>query len=302
MVKRNANFATLQKSYLFVEIEKRKDKFREEHPDAKLISLGIGDTSEPITPVICNALCDEAKGLGTLQGYSGYPAFNGPAELRKLITKLYDGKIAADEIFISDGSKPDLGRLQFAFPPATTAAVQDPVYPAYVDGLVIAGKSGPFDAESGRYSAVEYMPCQPENNFFPDLDKQKRTDIIYFCSPNNPTGSVATREQLEQLVRFAKKNKSIIIFDSAYREYIKDPALPKSIFEIEGAREVAMETCSFSKLIGYTGVRLGWTVVPKEVKFEDGGSLYEDWARIAALSPSGMKEMQETADYYMANA
>eukprot|EP01068_Selenidium_serpulae_P008698 Selendium_serpulae@DN5051_c0_g1_i23.p1 len=232
MVKRNANFATLQKSYLFVEIEKRKDKFREEHPDAKLISLGIGDTSEPITPVICNALCDEAK---------------------------------------------------------------------------------------GRYSAVEYMPCQPENNFFPDLDKQKRTDIIYFCSPNNPTGSVATREQLEQLVRFAKKNKSIIIFDSAYREYIKDPALPKSIFEIEGAREVAMETCSFSKLIGYTGVRLGWTVVPKEVKFEDGGSLYEDWARIAgtlfngpsniasaggvaALSPSGMKEMQETVDYYMANA
>lgn len=319
MVKRNGNFTTLQKGYLFVEIEKRKQKFREANPKAQLISLGVGDTSEPITPTICKALCDEAKGLGTIEGYSGYPAFNGPADLRQKIAQLYNGKVEADEIFVSDGSKPDLGRIQFAFPPSATAAVQDPVYPAYVDGLVIAGKGGAFNTETGRYERIQYMPCLPENNFFPDLETTPRTDIIYFCSPNNPTGSVATREQLEMLVKFATKNKSIILFDSAYREYIKDPSLPKSIFEIEGAREVAMETASFSKLIGYTGVRLGWTVVPKDLKFEDEGSLHEDWSRIAgtlfngpsniasagglaALSEMGLKEMAGTVEYYMENA
>eukprot|EP00920_Eleutheroschizon_duboscqi_P013854 GHVT01032433.1.p1 GENE.GHVT01032433.1~~GHVT01032433.1.p1 ORF type:complete len:281 (+),score=57.82 GHVT01032433.1:823-1665(+) len=280
MVLRNPSMARLQRGYLFVEIARRKKEFLAKNPNAKLISLGIGDTTEPITAHIAAQMREKCHALTTLQGYSGYPEYNGSQMLRTMIAReFYNDAIAADEIFISDGSKPDLARLQSVFGPESTVAVQNPVYPAFVDGTVISGKSGELDESTGHYRRIVYMTCTPENDFFPDLEKQPRTDLIFFCSPNNPTGAVASREQLTSLVKYAKANKSIIIFDSAYRAFIKDPALPKSIFEIEGAEEVAFETCSFSKMAGFTGVRLGWTVCPKAVKFDDGTPLWNDWSR-----------------------
>ncbi|MFA6815699.1 MAG: LL-diaminopimelate aminotransferase, partial [Lentisphaeria bacterium] len=198
-------------------------------------------------------------------------------------------------------------------------AVQDPSYPVYVDGSVIAGATGAYNAATSQFDDVVYMTCHPENNFFPDLSTMPQTDLIYFCSPNNPTGAVADREQLTSLVEFARQNGSIIIFDAAYSEYIRDPDLPRSIFEIEGAKDVAIEVNSFSKPIGFTGVRLGWSVVPKALKFEDGTLVHQDWSRVAttifngasnivqsgglaALDPTGLGEMKQTVAFYMENA
>ena len=199
-----------------------------------------------------------------------------------------------------------------------TVAIQDPSYPVYVDGSVIAGTTGDFNPEKSQFDNIIYMKCNPSNNFFPDLDTFPRTDLIYFCSPNNPTGAVATREQLTRLVEFAKKNRSIIIFDSAYAEYIREDDVPRSIFEIPGAKQVAIEISSFSKMIGFTGVRLGWTVVPDELKFEEGFKVRDDWNRVmttlfngassiaqhgglAALDEKGIKEMRATIAFYMEN-
>lgn len=309
MIKRNANLAKLKSGYLFPEINKRKQKFLAENPDVKLISLGIGDTTQPIPSSIAKALVDAAKKLQAIEGYTGYGPEQGNGELRqKIASIIYQNMIRASDIFISDGAKCDIGRLQMLFGPHVTVAIQDPAYPVYVDGSIMQG-----------VDKIVYMPCTPENNFFPDLDKVPRTDIIYFCSPNNPTGAVATKEQLQRLVQFAKKNKSIIIFDSAYANYIQDPSLPKSIFEIEGAKEVALETGSFSKIAGFTGVRLGWTAVPEELKYEDGTPVRNDWNRlvstifngasniaqqggIAALEPEGLKEIKLLTDFYLKNA
>lgn len=320
MVQRNPNFAKLQAGYLFPEINRRKKILLEKHPDAKLISLGIGNTTEPLTPTITNGLVQAAQGLGTLTGYSGYGDEQGLVALRRLIAeKLYKQQIAAEEITISDGSKCDIGRLQVLFGKNVTVAVQDPSYPVYVDGSVILGATGEYNQPQGQFDNIVYMPCTPENNFFPDLSKTPRTDLIYFCSPNNPTGAVATKAQLTELVAFAKKNRSIIIFDAAYSEYINEPHLPKTIFEIAGAQEVALEVNSFSKSIGFTGVRLGWCVIPQALKFEDGTPVLKDWNRvvttlfngasnitqpggIAALSPEGLAEMHNTVQYYMQNA
>lgn len=309
MIKRNVNLAKLKGGYLFPEINKRKRKFLAENPDAKLISLGIGDTTQPIPTSIAKALVNAAEKLHTPEGYSGYGPEQGYIELRqKIASKIYENKVKASDIFISDGAKCDIGRLQLLFGPQVTIAIQDPAYPVYVDGSIMQG-----------VDKIIYMPCTPENNFFPDLDKVPRTDIIYFCSPNNPTGAVATKQQLQRLVQFAKKNKSIIIFDSAYASYIQDPALPKSIFEIEGSKEVALETGSFSKIAGFTGVRLGWTAVPEELEYEDGTPVRNDWNRlvstifngasniaqeggIAALEPQGLKEIKTLTDFYLENA
>ena len=198
-------------------------------------------------------------------------------------------------------------------------AVQDPAYPVYVDGSVMIGATGEYNSDTEEFNDIEYMRCTAENDFFPDLSKAKRTDLIYICSPNNPTGAVATKEQLKELVNFAKKNNSIIIFDAAYSEFIKEKGLPRSIFEIEGARECAIEVSSLSKPAGFTGVRLGWTIVPKELKFDDGESVGKDWQRvmgtlfngssniaqwgaIAALSETGLSEIKEKVSYYMENA
>jgi LL-diaminopimelate aminotransferase len=308
-MKRNSNLALLKATYLFPEINQRKRQYLEKHPEVKLISLGIGDTTEPIPPSITAALVDAASALGTRHGYSGYGAEQGMRSLReKIASSVYGGRIRSDDIFVSDGAKCDLGRLQTLFGGEVSIAVQDPSYPVYVEGSIIHG-----------VAEIVPMACLPENNFFPDLSTVPRTDLIYFCSPNNPTGAVATRVQLERLVAFAKKNRSIIIFDSAYAHYIQDPSLPKSIYEIEGAKEVAIEVGSFSKLAGFTGIRLGWTAVPEELRYDDGSSVRADWNRLlctvfngasniaqggggAVLEKKGMGEIGSLIQYYLDNA
>eukprot|EP00915_Cephaloidophora_sp_WS-2016_P003605 GHVH01004863.1.p1 GENE.GHVH01004863.1~~GHVH01004863.1.p1 ORF type:complete len:406 (-),score=44.82 GHVH01004863.1:1067-2284(-) len=319
MVKRNNGFSRLKGNYLFLEIANRKSKFLKENPQANLISLGIGDTTEPLPPSVTDAMRAYADKLGTKDGYSGYPDYNGSSALRHLISEhVYHNRVSPDEIFISDGSKPDLARMQLMFSRDCSIAVQNPVYPAYVDGSVISCKTREFN-ENNQYDGITYLPCNPDNDFFPDLTKCQ-ADIIYFCSPNNPTGATASREQLESLVAHALRTKSIIIFDAAYFSFIRDSTTPRSIFEIDGARQCAMETNSFSKILGFTGVRLGWTVCPKELEYEDGSSVFNDWVRIAGTffngpsnvaeaaaigalgSEQGRREMREMNDYYMENA
>lgn len=320
MVKRNIHLSKLHSGYLFPEINKRKKAFLACHPEAKIISLGIGDTSEPIATCITDTLQYHAEGLSLRERYSGYGQEQGNTNLRQKIAEtLYHGQIAPDEIFISDGSKCDIGRLQLLFGSQATIAVQDPTYPVYVDTGVILGQSKHYDHQQAQYQGITYMGCSPENGFFPDLNNTPPTDLIYFCSPNNPTGTVATKEQLTELVAFAKKNRSIIIFDAAYAIYIKDPNLPRSIYEIEGAQEVAIELGSFSKMAGFTGLRLGWSVVPEKLTFEDGGAVRKDWDRInttffngasnvvqgggmAVLENEGMQAVRDMVAVYMGNA
>ena len=320
MAKRNPNMAKLQSSYLFPEISRRKKEFFDKNPNAKLISLGIGDTTQPITPHIIEGLSNEVARLGTKKGYNGYGAEQGLEELReKIAERLYNGKIHGDEVFVSDGAKPDTARLQLLFGGNATISVQDPSYPVYVDSSVIIGQTREYDSKKMQFDGIQYMKCTPENDFFPDLKKLKKTDIIFFCNPNNPTGAAANAGQLKELVDFARKNNSILVYDAAYSQFISDKSLPKSIYEIQGAREVAIEISSFSKPIGFTGVRVGWTVVPNELKFDDGTLVNKDWNRItttlfngasniaqhgalAALYEKGMKEIKETISYYLENA
>ncbi len=324
MIKRNPNIAKLPAGYLFPEIGRRRRALLERQPDAKIISLGIGNTTEPLTPHVVEALQNAALKLGTAEGYSGYDDDpKGQALLQNLKSRLsenwYHNLVKPDEIFISDGAKCDCARLQVMFGADVTIAVQDPAYPVYVDGSVIMGATGAHQKEQGQFSGIVYLPCNPVNNFFPDLSSVPRTDLIYFCSPNNPTGAVSTREQLQELVGFAKRNGSIIIFDAAYAAFIQDPNLPRSIFEIEGSREVAIEVNSLSKPIGFTGVRFGWTVVPQELTFDDGTPVSKDWGRVmstlfngasniaqygalAALDNDGLTEMRDVVGYYMENA
>ena len=307
MVKINPHLGKLKSNYLFPEIQKRKNDFLAEEPNAKLISLGIGDTTHPIVPSIANHMVEAARALGTKEGYTGYGSDQGDPLLRhKISERIYNNSIESDEIFISDGAKCDCGRILHLFGNYSTVAVQDPTYPVYVDSSII----------SGITKKIVLMPCTPENNFFPE---PVAADLIYICSPNNPTGSVATKEQLKTYVNFAKKNNAIIIFDAAYSAFIQDPELPRSIYQIEGAREVAIEINSFSKLAGFTGVRLGWSVIPKELVFEDGSSVHKAWSRIsstffngasnisesggiAALQDTGWFETQDVIRKYLENA
>lgn len=317
MVKRNVHLAKLHSGYLFPEINKRKLALLEKNPQAQIISLGIGDTTEPIPFSIVKGLEKAASNLGKISTYSGYGQEQGLPALREKIAKTFYKEITADEIFISDGSKCDIGRLQLLFGPNITMAVQDPSYPAYVDTSVACGQTGSYDTASSQYQKVVYLPCTPENNFFPSLDF--KADIIYFCSPNNPTGIAATAEQLTALVAHAKKIKAVLIFDAAYASYIRNPDLPKSIYEIPGAKDVAIELNSFSKMAGFTGVRLGWATVPDALSYEDGSSIRKDWLRIAttffngastisqqgglqALEATGLKEMEAQTSFYLKNA
>ena len=324
MIKRNPNIAKLPAGYLFPEIGRRRRALLAQQPDAKIISLGIGNTTEPLTPHIVEGLQNAARALGTAEGYSGYDDDpKGQALLQNLKSKLadqwYHGLVQADEIFVSDGAKCDCGRLQVLFGADVSIAVQDPAYPVYVDGSVMLGASGRYNPDRNLFDGILYLPCTPANDFFPDLSALPRSDLIYFCSPNNPTGAVATRGQLQELVNFARRNGSIIIFDAAYAAFIQDENLPRSIFEIEGSREVAIEVNSFSKPIGFTGVRLGWSVVPQELTFDDGTPVSKDWGRVmgtlfngasniaqygalAALDDEGLAEMRQTVGYYMENA
>jgi LL-diaminopimelate aminotransferase len=326
MVRRNPCIANIKAGYLFPEIAKRRRDYAATHPETarperRIISLGVGNTTEPILPHIDAGLVEGARQLGTVEGYSGYQD-EGLLELREKISAVFYTNIAGaafggDEIFISDGAKCDIGRLQLLFGAGTAVAVQDPSYPVYVDGSVLIGAAGGW--EGSGYRGISYLPCTAENNYFPDLSKLPANGLFYFCSPNNPTGAAATREQLQALVKAARDKGVLIVFDAAYAEYIRNPALPKSIYEIPGARECAVEVNSFSKPAGFTGVRLGWTVVPRELRYAGGESVNADWARVtgtifngasniaqagalAALDQEGIKEMRELCDFYLGNA
>ena len=320
MIKRNEGFANLTAGYLFPEVAKRRREYQAKHPEAKIISLGIGNTTEPLTPHITKAMVDYAQGLQTKEGYSGYGDEQGLTALREKIAQVfYPNMVKPDEVFVSDGAKCDIARIQCLFGRKTPIAVQDPAYPVYVDGSVITAAAGKAKSDGSGYKGVTYLPCTAENHFFPSLAKIKKNSLIYFCSPNNPTGAVATREELKTLVDFANKNGCIIIFDAAYFAFIRDEKLPKTIYEVEGARTCAIEVNSFSKPAGFTGVRLGWTVVPAELKFADGTPVKQDWNRVmttlfngasniaqhgalAALDSEGIAEMKSLVDYYLENA
>jgi len=321
-VTRNANFAKLAGGYLFPEIGRRRNAYLADNPEmaSRIISLGIGDTTRPIPEHILSGLVGSASKLGTEEGYSGYGAEQGMADLRaKIAEKLYGGIIKDSEVFVSDGAKCDIMRVQQVFGPGVTTAVQDPSYPVYVDTSVMMGQTGEINAETSQYDNIVYMPCTAENDFFPDIENLPRADIVYFCSPNNPTGAAATREQLTKLVNLCKERGSILVFDAAYAPFIRSEGVPKSIFEIDGAREVAIECNSFSKYAGFTGVRLGWTVVPDELTFSDGSRVRDDFNRVmttafngasnivqgggmACLDDEGLAEIDELIDYYLENA
>lgn len=317
----NSNYDKLPANYLFSEIAKRTKAFSEKNPSIEILKLGIGNTTEPITPAVIAGLAIGVKKLSKAETYTGYGDEQGGSRLRETLSTWYKkSQVTIDplEIFVSDGAKSDSANIQSIFGSKNIVAICDPVYPVYIDSNVIAGRTGAYN--NGKYKGIYYMPCTEENGFFPDLPKSD-VDLIYVCSPNNPTGTVATKKQLAKLVDFALKSKSIIIFDAAYFAYISDPELPKSIYEIPGAKKCAIEINSFSKWAGFTGVRLGWTVVPIDLTCEDAkkGKINMLWNRrqttmfngasniaqeggLAVLSTKGLKECQKIVKYYMENA
>ena len=321
MVKINSNYDKLAAGYLFPEIAKRTKAFLSANPGVSVMKLGIGNTTEPLTKTTLNGLRMGVEKLASVETYTGYGDEQGNTALREAIAKKYSDynvEIDPSEVFVSDGAKPDSGNIQSIFSQDAIIAVQDPAYPVYVDTNVIAGRTG--ENENGLYKGIVYMSCSEENNFFPTVPRA-RVDLIYLCSPNNPTGAVATHEQLKKFVDYALENKAVIIFDSAYAEYISDPTLPRSIYEIKGAKECAIELNSFSKSAGFTGVRLGWSIVPKNLVTEDSvaGKVNALWNRrqttffngasnivqdggLAVLSIEGQEENKKVIDYYMENA
>ena len=267
----NKNYNKLQKGYLFLEVAKLANDFVKKNPGVKLLKLGVGDTTEPLTPSVIKGLHAGVKKLSTVKTYTGYEDGEGKAGNVRLINALADvykkRNITLDtkEIFVNDGAKSDLANIQSIFGLHNVVAIANPVYPAYADSTVIAGRTG--KCKDGKYEGIVYMPCNEKNGFVPTPPKQK-VDILYVCSPNNPTGATATRKQLKAFVNYAIKNKAVIIFDATYAEYISDASLPKSIYEIPGAKKCAIEINSFSKWAGFTGVRLGWTVIPMDLVVE----------------------------------
>lgn len=321
MAKCNPNYGKLAAGYLFPEIGRRVKAFTASNPGVKVMRLGVGDTTQPLEPSIVAAMHAAVDGLSREDTYSGYGDEQGNAALRAAIAAWYGERGAAvgeGEVFVSDGAKCDSANISSIFAGDSVVAVQDPAYPVYVDSNVIAGRTAGFKA--GRYEQLVYLPCTQENGFIPSPPSGK-VDLIYLCSPNNPTGAVATRGQLAEFVEYARSNGAIIIFDAAYSFFIADNSLPRSIYEIPGAVECAIELSSFSKFAGFTGVRLGWSVVPKALKAEGcgEGGLNALWNRrqctmfngasnvaqaggLAALSPEGRRECARTIGYYMENA
>lgn len=325
MAKINDHYLKLKAGYLFPEIGRRVKAFSEANPDADIIRLGIGDVVKGLTPTIVKAFHEGVDEMANDETFRGYGPEQGYEFLRQAIAEndfqARGAKIDADEIFISDGSKCDSGNIQEIFGLDNVVAVSDPVYPVYVDTNVMAGRTGEAD-ESGRYDKLVYMPCSEANGFSPELPKEK-VDLIYLCSPNNPTGTVMDKPTLKSWVDYAKANGSIILFDAAYEAFISEDDKPHSIFEIEGAREVAIEFRSFSKSVGFTGVRCALTVVPKELKAlsstGESVSVHGLWNRrhctkfngvsypvqkaaAASYSAEGKKEVRALVEYYMANA
>ena len=321
MVKVNENYLKLPGSYLFSTIGKKVAAFSAEHPDKKIIRLGIGDVTQPLAPAIITALHSAVDEMADAATFHGYAPDLGYEFLRNAIAKNdYQDRgcdISADEIFVSDGAKCDSSNIQEIFSLDNKIAVCDPVYPGYVDSNVMAGRTGSWDPKTETWSDVIYMPCTAENHFAPELPKET-PDLIYLCFPNNPTGSTITKDQLQVWVDYANKVGAVIIYDAAYEAYISEENVPHSIYECEGARTCAIELRSFSKNAGFTGVRLGFTVIPKELKAGEV-SLHPLWARRhgtkyngapyivqrageAVYSPEGKAQLKEQVAYYMNNA
>lgn len=321
MFKINENYLKLPGSYLFSTIGKKVREFSEANPEKKIIRLGIGDVTLPLAPSIITALHGAVDEMGEKSTFKGYAPDLGYEFLRQAIAK-YDFKsrgvtIAIDEIFVSDGAKSDSANIQEIFDVNNKIAVCDPVYPVYVDSNVMAGRTGDYIAETGKWTKVIYMPCTKENNFAPELPEET-PDLIYLCFPNNPTGSTITKEELQKWVDYANKVGAVILYDAAYEAYISEDNVPHTIYECEGAKTCAIELRSFSKNAGFTGTRLGFTVVPKELKCGEV-SLNSLWARRhgtkfngapyitqvageAVYSEAGRSETKEQIAYYMNNA
>ena len=321
MYKINTNYQKLPGSYLFSDIAKKVSAFTQEHPEADIIRLGIGDVTQPIAPAMIEAMHKAVDEMGDAKTFRGYAPDLGYDFLRNaIVAHDYQARgcaITADEIFVSDGAKSDSGNIQEIFAQDNRIAVCDPVYPVYIDSNVMAGRTGEYDAATQRWSNVIYMPCTAENNFVPEFPKEN-PDIIYLCLPNNPTGTTLTKEQLQMWVDYANRIGSVIIYDAAYEAYISESNVAHTIYECEGARTCAIEIRSFSKNAGFTGVRLGFTVVPKDLVC-DGVSLHDMWARRhgtkfngapyiiqrageAVYSEAGQTQIKEQVGYYMHNA
>nr|WP_024838346.1 LL-diaminopimelate aminotransferase [Clostridium sp. 12(A)] len=321
MVKVNENYLKFPGSYLFSTIAKKVKAYIEANPDKKVIRLGIGDVTMPLAPSIVDALHGAVEEMGNAETFHGYAPDLGYSFLRETIAKedyIKRGcQIEADEIFVSDGAKSDCGNIQEIFDESCIIAVCDPVYPVYVDSNVMAGRTGTYDEVTGKWSKVVYMPCTAENGFVPELPKEA-ADLIYLCVPNNPTGTTLTRDQLKVWVDYANETGAVILYDAAYEAYIAEDNVPHSIYEIEEAKTCAIEFRSFSKNAGFTGVRLGFTVIPKEL-IRGGVALHALWARRhgtkfngapyiiqkageAVYSEAGKAQLKEQVAYYMRNA
>lgn len=321
MFKVNENYLKLPGSYLFSTIGKKVNAFTQANPDKKIIRLGIGDVTQPLAPAIIDAFHKAVDEMASADTFRGYAPDLGYEFLRNAIAendyRSRGCQIEADEIFVSDGAKCDSGNIQEIFSQDNKIAVCDPVYPVYVDTNVMAGRTGTYDSIKETWSDVIYMPCTAENNFAPELPKEV-PDIIYLCFPNNPTGSTITKKQLQEWVDYANKVGAVIIYDAAYEAYISEEDVPHTIYECDGARTCAIELRSFSKNAGFTGVRLGFTVIPKELKAGDV-TLHSLWARRhgtkyngapyvvqrageAVYSETGKEQLKKQVAYYMNNA
>ena len=321
MFKLNENYLKLPGSYLFSTIAKRVAAFQESHPDREIIRLGIGDVTQPIAPAIIDALHKAVDEMGHAETFHGYAPDLGYGFLRETIVekdyKAWGCEVYPDEIFVSDGAKSDCGNIEEIFDDSCRIAVCDPVYPVYVDSNVMAGRTGDYDEATGKWSRVIYMPCTAENNFVPELPEET-PDLIYLCFPNNPTGTTLTRDQLQVWVDYANRVGAVILYDAAYEAYITEDDVPHSIYELPGARTCAIEFRSFSKKAGFTGLRLGFTVVPKDLMCGDvqvrslwarrhgtkfnGAPYIVQKAGEAVYSDEGNRQVMEQVGYYMRNA
>ena len=324
MIRINEHYLKLQASYLFADIARRLTAFQQANPSMEIIKLGIGDVTRALPPACIEAFHQGVDEMAADATFKGYGPEQGYAFLREKIAEndfqARGAEISADEIFISDGAKCDTGNIQEIFSTDIRIAIPDPVYPVYLDTNVMAGRSGDF--KDGRFEGMVYLESTKEKNFIPDLPKEP-ADLIYLCFPNNPTGATITKEELKKWVDYARENKALILFDAAYEAFVRDDSLPRSIFEIEGAHEVAVEFRSFSKTAGFTGTRLGFTVIPKACTAYDkkgnSHSVRDLWSRrhstkfngvsypvqkaaVAVYSEAGQKQVKELADYYLKNA
>ncbi len=326
MITINENYLKLQDSYLFSTIAKKVEEFSKNNLDKKIIKLGIGDVTMPIAPAVIDAIHTAANEMMHKETFRGYGPEQGYAFLREKIAECDYKKrgidIQVDEIFVSDGAKCDTGNIGEIFGTDNVVAITDPVYPVYLDTNIMAGRAGEYNDKEEQYENIVYLPATAENNFVPELPN-KKVDMIYLCLPNNPTGTVLTKDQLAKWVEYAKVNKAIILFDSAYEAFISEENVPHSIYEIEGAKEVAIEFRSLSKTAGFTGIRCAYTVVPKELKAYtkegkevevnklwnrrqctkfNGVPYITQRAAEAVYSEEGQKQIKENINYYMENA